>query len=309
MIIAGDTVRLDGSKSSDPGGDPITLSWSETGGPSVILSNRKSSNPTFIAPKPQETPPSPTSREPIKLIFELTVNDGKLSSIASQVIITVGPCTAEEQKKADETNTLVSKIIAYQTSHGYPEAAKRFEHWRPGSAAPMPLELKWLQKSGDFNGKMHRLHSLYETNFGNEGAGNSILKTARSMNDGETRTLVDNWKAAITSPNPFTDFGAAVGRAQIVSDGTITISRQGNFFLVKGTVNFQLEDRFNFNPGDVFPIPAPPFRVSAHDLNLLEKCKDAKQFIQGIKWKEEVSGRTSMYGLSEIRALNWVTIP
>jgi hypothetical protein len=124
-----------------------------------------------------------------------------------------------------------------------------------------------------------------------------------------SKDIIDDWKSAITFPNPLTDFGAAVGRTQIVSDGMFTMTRQGNYFLVKGTVNLQLEDRFDFNPGKKFPVPVSPFVLSADDLNLLEKCKGAKPFIQAIKWKQEVSGRATLSQMHEQRPLQWDTIP
>ena len=77
-VTAGAAVSLDGSGSSDPGGNPLTYQWTQTAGPAVTLSSATAVNPTFTAPNSAGT-----------LTFELVVNDGTLSSAASSVSITV----------------------------------------------------------------------------------------------------------------------------------------------------------------------------------------------------------------------------
>lgn len=60
-------VTLDGSGSTDPDGDPINYSWTQTGGPSVTLTGVNTVSPTFTAP--MATNANQT------LTFQLTVND------------------------------------------------------------------------------------------------------------------------------------------------------------------------------------------------------------------------------------------
>lgn len=79
-------VALKGSRSSDPDGDSLTFSWSQLSGPSITLSNKNASNPTFEA------------HTDGKLVFSLIVNDGNVDSEADTVTVNVGPIPATNIK-------------------------------------------------------------------------------------------------------------------------------------------------------------------------------------------------------------------
>jgi hypothetical protein len=74
-------VTLDGTVSSDPDGDALTSSWTQTGGPPVTLDDATVAQPTFTAPL--------VSPGGAALVFELLVSDGFLTSLAASVTVTV----------------------------------------------------------------------------------------------------------------------------------------------------------------------------------------------------------------------------
>lgn len=84
-VKSGDTVQLDGSKSSDPTNSPLSYSWSQTDGPNVTLDNPALKNPTFTAP---------ATTKKVNLSFQLVVsNEAGKNSIPDEVMVSVNPIT------------------------------------------------------------------------------------------------------------------------------------------------------------------------------------------------------------------------
>ena len=72
------SITLDGSRSADPEGMPLSYRWTQTSGWNVTLSNPQAVNPAFTNPWPGT------------YVFELVVNDGIQDSQPASVSITVG---------------------------------------------------------------------------------------------------------------------------------------------------------------------------------------------------------------------------
>jgi hypothetical protein len=81
VTYLGESVTLDGSASSDANGDPLTYAWTLRSFPSIFaptISGAKTVRPAF------------TPLDAGAYVFSLVVNDGRVSSTASTVTVTVG---------------------------------------------------------------------------------------------------------------------------------------------------------------------------------------------------------------------------
>ncbi|MGV3624261.1 MAG: PKD domain-containing protein, partial [Archangium sp.] len=105
VAVAGRTATSLGAFASDPEGDAISWSWSQTSGPMVVLTGANSPNPTFTSPNV----PMVTAIE-----FEVTVTANGLSATDS-VTVTVGAdraptVTAANVSVASRTATTLTAI-------------------------------------------------------------------------------------------------------------------------------------------------------------------------------------------------------
>ena len=113
-VTAGTTVTLDGSRSSDPEGKPLTYAWKQTHGSAVTLSDAASARPSFIAPT--------GLREDAELMFSLTVSDGVNDSLPDVVTITVRrdiePCLSDADVDRNGSVTAADALLVFQEALG-----------------------------------------------------------------------------------------------------------------------------------------------------------------------------------------------
>jgi len=80
-VAAGSGVLLHSESSSDPDGDTLTFTWTQTGGPAAVLNDAHASNPTFTAPA--------VGAGGANLTFQLLVDDGYGGADLDEVVIHV----------------------------------------------------------------------------------------------------------------------------------------------------------------------------------------------------------------------------
>ena len=107
MVNPGDTVTLDGSKSSEPGGTITSYIWKQipSKGPKVSIYGSDTANPSFIAPR---------AKLDTKLAFDLIVKDDKgITSPPSAVdiIVKAGPPLSIPIALNQSVTTSINKVI------------------------------------------------------------------------------------------------------------------------------------------------------------------------------------------------------
>ena len=77
-VIAGSTVTLDGTGSTDPDGSTLAYAWTQLAGTPVTLTGADTATPAFTAPDVLET-----------LVFQLTVTDDRGAAVSDSVDVTI----------------------------------------------------------------------------------------------------------------------------------------------------------------------------------------------------------------------------
>jgi hypothetical protein len=121
-------VELDGSKSFDPNGDPLSYTWSQVTGSEVTLSDIHSVRPTFLETSWGEYG------------FRLLVDDGRVASYPDEVLITIRNVPPTADAGADQVVDAGSQVVldgtATRDANGDPISFS----WTQIEGTPVPLE-------------------------------------------------------------------------------------------------------------------------------------------------------------------------
>lgn len=133
-VSGSSVVTLDGRASSDPNQDPITFSWSQVAGPSVVLSNPFSSTPSFTAPAAISSAQT--------LTFRLVVSDGTLSSAPDTANVTVLSninLAPTANAGPDQQVSAGASVTLDGTGSGDPEGQALSYTWTQTAGTAVPL--------------------------------------------------------------------------------------------------------------------------------------------------------------------------
>jgi len=105
VVNEGDVVYLDGTRSKDPNGDPLTYSWSVQEQTSVTLDDPTSATPTFVAD---------VGGSSQALTLVLIVNDGMMNSEPDRVLISVLAKPVPVDDAEDDVVSVAETVETYE---------------------------------------------------------------------------------------------------------------------------------------------------------------------------------------------------
>ncbi len=97
-VDEGDIVQLNGCESLDPDATPIVYTWTQTSGPSVILSNPSTCNPSFTMPELVDGDQLVT--------FSLDVSDTDLNSVTDDAVTVGRFCSSSSNVESTQDSIL-----------------------------------------------------------------------------------------------------------------------------------------------------------------------------------------------------------
>jgi predicted secreted protein len=132
FVNEGTVVTLDGSGSTDLGGDPLTYTWQQIGGPPVTLSDAHSMQPSFTAPF--------VGRDGATLTFELTVDDGAVTTVDVVNIVVQNVNTPPVANAGPDQIVDEGGVVTLDGASSYdPDSDPLSYLWKQISGPPMSL--------------------------------------------------------------------------------------------------------------------------------------------------------------------------
>jgi hypothetical protein len=203
IVEEGDGVTLNATGSSDPEGQALTYTWTQTGGSSVSLSNASATQPTFTAPEGLTNS---------TLTFQVSVSDGTNTSVDT-VAITVNADNDAPTANAGPTQTVDEGdgVTLNATGSTDPEG--------------QTLAYTWTQTGGP-SVSLSDTSGSQPTFTAPEGLVNSTLTFQVSVTDG-TNTSVDTVTITVNADNDAPTANA--GPPQTVEEGDgVTLNATGS---------------------------------------------------------------------------------
>ncbi len=280
-IISGNTVQLDGSKSSDADGDKLTYSWSQILGSPVMLSGGDTPKPEFTAPE-----------RPDHLVFELTVSDGEFTSHSDSLVVSI-----KNEIKSFEEAPSIEKIIQQQdevsltpknrtlTTLAVADAPAPVDNFLPEVTegfTPTPIiepdgKLKPLKPA-----KKHKAHWSYEGDGAPENWASLDSKFAL-CGDGTTQSPINIETAGLEANTLPIEFNYGTSVINVVNNGhTIQVNYDSGSYANIGGKRYDLL-QFHFHSPSEHTIDGKTANMVAH---LVHKSEDGGLAIVGVLFKE-----------------------
>lgn len=127
-VGAGALVALDGTRSMDPDGDPLTYRWAQVEGPAVELLGADSPTPAFTAPAIRS-----------RVVFELVVSDGTVDSAPDRVAVDVGNQPPVADAGAEQRVAPGAAVTLDGSGSADPDGDALTFAWRQVAGAPVRL--------------------------------------------------------------------------------------------------------------------------------------------------------------------------
>ncbi|MHC5111969.1 MAG: PKD domain-containing protein, partial [Planctomycetota bacterium] len=193
-VNEGTNVTLDASASSDPEGQGLTYTWTQTGGTNVTLSDASVAQPTFSAPEGVSNS---------TLTFQVAVNDGTTTSYDTvQVTVNADDDAPSASAGTDQTVNEGTSVTLDASGSSDPEG--------------QGLTYTWTQTGGT-NVTLSDAGASQPNFTAPEGVSNSTLTFQVAVNDG-TNTSYDTVQVTVNADDDAPS--ASAGADQTVNEGT-----------------------------------------------------------------------------------------